>query len=303
MRVLVTGRHGQVAHALAERMACSDGLSAVFAARPELDLADPDSIRRTIAAHQPDVVISAAAYTAVDLAEDEPEAAHALNAVAPGVIAQACRAAGARLLHLSTDYVFSGEASAPYREDDATAPLGVYGRTKLLGEEAVRQALPDAHMIARTAWVYSPFGKNFVKTMLRLAETRDELAIVADQYGNPTSAFDIADGLLAVLDTWRDGSRTGLGETYHLAGSGEASWYDLASHVLNESAALGGPAARVRPIPASDYPTRARRPANSRLDTGHFTAAFGYAAPDWRPSSAAVVARLLSGQAAAEPLT
>lgn len=292
MKVLVTGVEGQVARALAERGAGNDGLDLVFVARPQFDLGDPETIRATVRQVRPEIIVSAAAYTAVDNAEDDEAAAHAANAVAPGILAGEARAIGARIIHISTDYVFDGSGERAWRETDSVGPLGAYGRTKLAGEEAVRAATPD-HLILRTAWVYSPFGRNFVRTMLRLAETRDELTVVDDQHGNPTSAHDIADAILHVLEAWRSGARTGLGETYHLAGSGDTTWCGFARHVLAESGARGGPVATVWAITTAEFPTRARRPANSRLDCARFEQDFSYCAPDWRQSAAEVVARLL----------
>lgn len=293
MKVLVTGRNGQVATALAER-AAGEPDEFVFVGRPEFDLADPASIRRAVLEIRPDVIVSAAAYTAVDTAEDEPERAHAINGVAPGVLAESASEIGARIVHLSTDYVFDGSGDRPRREDDPVGPFSVYGRTKLEGEEAVRAAAPESHVILRTAWVYSPFGNNFVKTMLRLAETRDELNVVDDQYGNPTSALDIADGIFAIFNKWRQGLSPGLGRTYHLAGSGEATWCELARAVFEASAARGGPSAVARPVPASAYPTKARRPANSRLDCSAFERDFGWRAPNWRSKVNETIGRLYS---------
>ena len=287
MRVLVIGREGQLARSLAER--APDWVELLFAGRPECDLADPASLERTVAAARPDLILNAAAHTAVDRAEDEPELAEAVNAEGPAVLARAAKSAAAPLVHLSTDYVFNGTADRPYREDDATGPLGVYGRTKLAGEEGVR-ASGAAHAIVRTAWVYSPFGSNFVKTMLRLAETRDEVSVVADQVGTPTSALDLADGLFALIDAGRGGWNSA---TYHLAGTGETSWARLAEQVFASSGEQGGPTAAVRPIATADYPTRAARPANSRLDSGRFVRATGFRMPEWHESVAAVVARLL----------
>ncbi len=194
---------------------------------------------------QPDLVVSAAAYTAVDQAEDEPDLAHSINAVGAGAVAQAAADIGAPVIHLSTDYVFSGDGEKPYTEDDPTGPHGVYGRTKLDGETAVAAANPR-HLILRTAWVYSPFGKNFVKTMLRLAENRDNLSVVADQWGNPTSAIDIADGILRVANRLRaDGQFDAFG-VYHLAGTGSTNWSTFARAIFEASRNLRGPFAEVK---------------------------------------------------------
>ena len=194
MRILVTGRQGQVVSSLIEAAAGRPRLEIIAAGRPELDLADPASVHAAIQAARPDIVVSAAAYTAVDQAEDEPEIAAAINERGAGAVAAAAAGIGAPVIHLSTDYVFSGGGERPYREDDPAAPIGVYGATKLAGERAVAAANPR-HLILRTAWVYSVYGKNFVKTMLRLAADRDSLSVVADQWGNPTSAHDIADAI------------------------------------------------------------------------------------------------------------
>ncbi|MDB5693700.1 MAG: dTDP-4-dehydrorhamnose reductase [Alphaproteobacteria bacterium] len=289
---LVIGRSGQLALSLAERGRLA-GEALVFAGRPELDLRDPESLRRTVAASGAGVVINAAAYTAVDEAEEEPDAAWAVNAVAPGVLAEAAGAAGARLIHVSTDYVFDGSGDQPRREEDPTGPVGVYGRSKLDGEQRVREALPD-HAIVRTAWVYSPFGSNFVKTMLNLARRRSQLQVVDDQIGNPTSALDLADGLLAILSAWRRDPACGPGATYHLAGAGAASWADFARQIFALSRARGGPSAEIRGIPSAQWAAKARRPLNSRLSSDLFAATFGYRAPPWQDSLAATVDRILS---------
>lgn len=290
MRILVTGRDGQVAQSLAER-GTRHGLT--FVGRPNFDLANPSSIERAIAAANPDLVVSAAAYTAVDKAEEDAETARAVNAEGPGVLARAAARIGARIIHLSTDYVFDGRLDRPYRDDDPVAPMGVYGATKLAGEEAVA-ASAARYAIVRTAWVYSPFGANFVKTMLRLAADREELAVVDDQRGCPTSAFDIADAILRIVEVWETDAGRGSDAIYHVAGSGETDWAQFARTIFTLSAERGGPSARVKGIPTTSYPTPARRPANSRLDTGRFAQIFGYRAPEWRASLAPVVARLVS---------
>ena len=290
MRILVTGRDGQVARSLAE-CAGESAHDLVFAARPDFDLADPDSIRRTVADVRPDLILSCAAYTAVDRAEDEPDLAMAINGAAPGIITDAAAELGAPVIHLSTDYVFDGSGTRPWREEDAVAPLGVYGRTKLAGERAL--AASDARWaVVRTAWVYSPFGHNFVKSMLRLAGDRDELGVVSDQHGNPTSALDIARALLAMAD--RSDDEAVWNRVYHFAGSGDASWADFAEAVFAISAEAGGPSARVNRIGTADFPTKARRPANSRLDCDAFFERFGYRAPHWRASLEPVVRRLIA---------
>lgn len=296
MRIAVTGKEGQVVRALVERGARA-GHDIVPIGRPDLDLAGAsDAIVAALAAARPQAIVSAAAYTAVDKAESEPDLAFAVNAAGAGAVADAARQLAVPLVHLSTDYVFDGTKPDPYVETDPTGPTGVYGASKLAGEQAVLAAHDDVAVL-RTAWVYSPFGANFVKTMLRLAADRDEVGVVADQRGNPTSAFDIADGILAVvanLAAGRDPAQRGL---FHMAGSGDASWASFAEAVFAASAAVGGPSARVRPITTADFPTPARRPANSRLSGDRLAAAHGVRLPDWRESTASIVARLVRGAA------
>lgn len=291
MKLLVTGRDGQVASALREIVAANGDVEIVTAGRPEFDLTDPVSVEHAVRAAHPDIVISAAAYTAVDKAEDEPELALRVNASGAGSIARAAAAIGAAVIHLSTDYVFAGDRTEPYTETDPTGPRTVYGRTKLEGERLVAEANPR-HVVLRTAWVYSPFGKNFVKTMLALAATRDEIAVVGDQWGNPTSAADIADGIMHVAVAIEAGR--GQFGTLHLAGTGSTNWSGFADHVLRTSDSLGGPSARVRAITTAEYPTKARRPANSRLATNALADAYGWRAPVWQISAEAVVRRLIS---------
>ncbi|HEY8591989.1 MAG TPA: dTDP-4-dehydrorhamnose reductase [Sphingomicrobium sp.] len=292
MRLVVTGRVGQVAQALAERGA-TRGAEIVHVGRPELDLSDdPGAIIAALEAARPDVIVSAAAYTAVDKAESEPELAFAVNERGAGAVASAAERLGVPVIHLSTDYVFDGAKSGPYVEDDSTGPITVYGRSKLAGEQAVLAAMDNAAVL-RTAWVYSPFGANFVKTMLRLAQTRDELGVVSDQRGNPTSALDIADGIIAVARNLVAGSGAHLRGVFHMAGAEEATWASFAEAIFGESQALGGPTAAVKPIPTADFPTPARRPANSRLDGGRLLAAHGVQLPSWRQSLPDIVRRLV----------
>ncbi|UHD47690.1 dTDP-4-dehydrorhamnose reductase [Aureimonas altamirensis] len=278
MKLLVTGRDGQVAQALLTRQ--TDDLQIEALGRPTLDLTDPSSIHRAIAAFRPDVIVNAAAYTAVDKAESEEETAFAVNATGAGNVAAAAAAAGLPIIHISTDYVFPGDKATPYVETDPTGPQGAYGRSKLAGEAAVAAANPR-HVILRTAWVYGPYGNNFLKTMLRLAETRDTLRVVADQHGTPTFAPDIAEGILAVAERLVSDAKAPAG-VFHMVSAGETTWAGFAEEIFRQSAALGGAAATVEPIGTSEYPTPARRPANSRLDTNLFIRTFGYRLPKWQ---------------------
>ena len=293
MKLLVTGRAGQVATSLVERAQGLPAVELLAAGRPDLDLAMPGSAKALIDAVRPDVVINTAAFTAVDAAEDCPDEAHRINADAAGEIAAACASTGARLIHLSTDYVFDGMLDRPYREDDPVAPIGIYGKSKLAGEVAVRRALPGA-TILRTAWIYSPFGHNFIRTMVRLAGERDEVSVVNDQHGNPTSALDLADVILALAARWSSGDAVGEGETYHLAGPDVISWAGLAAKVMDQLHALGQPAATVRPIASADWPTRAPRPRNSTLDTSKYRRDIGGATPSFDTSLEHVIRRLVA---------
>ncbi len=292
MRIVVTGREGQVVRSLLDRGAAA-GHQVIALGRPQLDLAGRgQSIRDALVSAAPDVVVSAAAYTAVDKAEDERELARQVNEEGARAVARCARELGVPLIHLSTDYVFDGCKATPYVETDPTGPAGVYGATKLAGEQAVLEEQPDC-AILRTAWVYSPFGTNFVKTMLRLAVSRDELGVVADQRGNPTSALDIADGILAVAANLVGRDEAQLRGIFHMTATGEASWAELAEAIFAASAAAGGPSAKVNAISTSDYPTPARRPANSRLDSSKLEAVHQASLPNWKDSLPAVVRQLV----------
>ena len=293
MKLLVTGRVGQVAASLVERAQCLPDVELLAAGRPDLDLAVSGRATALIGAVRPNVVINTAAFTAVDAAEDYPDVAYQINAEAAGEIAAASASAGARLIHLSTDYVFNGTSDKPYREDDPVAPLGVYGKSKLAGEIAVRHALPGA-TILRTAWIYSPFGHNFVRTMIRLGHERDEVSVVDDQYGNPTSALDLADAILALAARWSSGDAVGEGETYHLAGPDAISWAGLAEKVMDQLRALGQPAADVLSIASADWPTKAPRPTNSTLDTARYNRDVGAVMPGLDVSLEHVIRRLVA---------
>lgn len=290
-RMVVTGREGQVVLSLLERGAQDERFEVIALGRPELDLSAPETIEATLRKAQPDVIVSAAAYTAVDQAESDEEAATVINGAAADRIAQAAAALGVPVIHLSTDYVFDGSKTAAYVETDPVAPIGAYGRSKLAGEQAVAAATPN-HAILRTAWVYSPFGKNFLKTMLKLAETRDSLNVVDDQIGNPTSALDIADVVLTVAANLLESNDPALRGIFHMTGSGEASWADFAIEIFARSADAGGPTAEVGRIPSSAYPTPAKRPANSRLDCSLLEARHGTRLPDWKQSTSIIVERL-----------
>lgn len=294
LRIVVTGWTGQVVRAMLERVPA--GVEVVALRRPDLDLAIPKMIAPALRAARPHVIVNAAAYTAVDQAESEPDLAMRVNGEAAGEAARAAAALGVPVIQISTDYVFDGALDRPYREDDATGPISAYGASKLAGERAVAAA-SDNHAILRTAWIYSPFGKNFVKTMLRLAETTDEVGVVADQHGCPTSALDIADAVLAVARNLvarpQDETLRGI---FHMSAAGEAVWADVAEAIFADRERLGGKPVAVKRIATTDYPTPARRPANSRLDCGKLAARHGVTLPAWRGSLATCVERLLKDQ-------
>lgn len=286
MKVLVFGRTGQVARALAQHA----GVTALD--RAAADLTDPAALARHIAGTDADAIINAAAYTAVDAAESASELAAAINAEAPGVMARAAAAREIPLLHISTDYVFDGSGDAPWRPGDRAGPRNTYGRTKLAGEEAVRAA-GGAHAILRTAWVFSEHGSNFVRTMLRLGAERASLDVVGDQIGGPTPAADIADALMVMARAMTGGQRGGHpGGTYHFAGAPYVSWAGFARRIMAEA----GLPAQIREIASADYPTPAPRPANSRLDCSGLTADFGIAPADWQSGLSRVVALLKKGR-------
>ena len=292
MRIAVTGREGQVVRSLVER-AAAGSCEIIPVGRPELDLAgSAESIAAAIAAVRPDALVSAAAYTKVDKAESEPDLAFAINEGGAGAVARAARTLRIPLIHLSTDYVFDGTKRTPYVEEDETAPTGVYGASKLAGEQAVLAEHDDCAVL-RTAWVYSPFGTNFAKTMLRLAGERDEVGVVADQRGNPTSALDIADGILRVAQNLAAGGGSEQRGIFHMTAAAEASWAEFAEAIFAASAELGGPTARVKHIGTVDYPTAASRPANSMLDSSKLALAHRVRLPEWRLATNEVVRRLV----------
>lgn len=289
-KILLTGVNGQVGHALLSQFS---ECNLVGLSRKELDLSDADSIRRVVREVKPDVIINPAAYTAVDKAESEPDLAHAINAVAPQVLAEEAAKLKCALIHFSTDYVYDGKKVTPYTESDAVNPTSVYGKSKLAGEAAIR-AVGIPHLILRTSWVYGAYGKNFLKTILRLASERDSLGIVADQIGAPTSSMSIARALKQVLTQWDPEKPADTG-VYHFTNTGSTSWHGFACEIMKQYDAMGKqPALKVsadaiNPLMTADYPTPASRPENSCLDNHKLGEAFGIALPSWQQGLQAVM--------------
>lgn len=308
MRVLLTGCSGQVGGALLPLL--QQAHTVIAPRRAEFDLARPELLARTLDELVPDLVINPAAYTAVDRAEDEAELATVINCAAPAALARWSAANDVPLIHVSTDYVFDGSGSRAWREDDPTAPLSAYGRSKLAGEEAIRNA-GGPHLIVRTAWVYAAWGANFMRTMIRLAREREALRVVADQFGTPTSARSIAAVVTAILDAaMLDGGAADLRAAFarahglvHLTNSGSTSWHGFASVIVDGLRARGVPlkAGEVVPIATADYPTKARRPANSRLDLTRLREAYGIVPSAWEEALAAELDIFLAEEAAARP--
>ena len=291
LRLLVTGGSGQVGGAVAA-LGTARGHAISLPPRAAFDLADPAGMAAWLAGRDFDAIINCAAYTAVDAAEAAPDEAFAANAAAPGVLARIAAERDIPLLHVSTDYVFDGAKPGPYREDDATGPINVYGASKLAGEEAII-ASGCRHAILRTAWVLSAGGKNFLNTMLRLAAEREELSVVADQHGCPTSADDIAAALLAMAGALVD--RTVGNGVWHFVNAGETTWHGLAEHIFARAAEAGLKTPRLLPITTAQYPTPARRPANSVLATDKFARDFGDAPRGWKAAIDAILDQRLKG--------
>lgn len=295
MRLLIAGWHGQVARALIETAPSRPEIKALAAGRPALDVRDPRSIERAFGDLAPTLVINTAAYTAVDQAETDPDAAFALNRDGAKLLAQAAARRNVPVIHLSTHYVFDGAKRDPYDECDAPCPATVYGRSKLEGEHAVREA-SASHVIIRTGWVFGPAGENFATKMLKSAAAGAPLRVVSDQRGCPTYAPHLAE---AILDVAR--KLSGIGQdspvwgTYHAAGSGATTWHGLAHQILDCAAARGTPRATLVPIPSVDYPAKAARPMNSELDCAKFERTFGIRLPPWQQGVAACVDRMGSG--------
>lgn len=296
LRVLQIGRTGQVATEFA-LAAGKAGMALTVLSRPELDLEDPDAVRRVISAHEFDVLVNCAAYTAVDQAETDQDTAQRVNADSVEAMGAAAAEQGAAIIHLSTDYVFDGAAERAYLETDATAPLGVYGRTKLDGERRLARVAPR-HVIVRTAWVYASHGKNFVKTMLRIGRERDVLTIVDDQHGSPTSAADIASALVViaakVADVPQGAPDFGV---FHFCGGGQTTWRGFADEIFAQARDWPYPTPEVRPINTEDFPTPAKRPANSVLDTTLIQSVFGIEIRPWQQSLADVMSEFKKEQA------
>ena len=296
-RIFVTGGRGQLATALAR----AAGSAVQVLGRPAFDFERPETLDAVFANGGPDLLINAAAWTAVDLAEQEEAAAYRANATGPGRLAELCAQHGTKLIHISTDYVFDGAKGAPYVETDAVNPTGVYGASKLAGEQAVLAALPGA-VILRTSWVYAEGGKNFVRTMLNAARRNAPLRVVADQHGCPTNADDLAASVLAVGHALLGAGGTSadsLGGIYHASGAGEATWHGFAQGIFAAAGPHGWPVPTVMPIATADWPTPARRPADSRLDCGKLEATFGVRPPPWQPSLVRAVNAICAAELAA----
>ncbi|MBO9551888.1 dTDP-4-dehydrorhamnose reductase [Pseudomonas sp.] len=278
MKILVCGHHGQVAQALQAQL---NGLGEVhLLGRDQLNMASPEALREPLRRLAPQLIINAAAHTAVDQAESEPDLAFAINAEGPRVLAEEAVRLGAPLIHYSTDYVFDGEKALPYTEFDRPNPLGVYGRSKLAGEQAIA-AVDGEHLILRTSWVYSLYGRNFLLTMQRLLQEKPQLRVVDDQIGAPTWATTIAAATRELIERWQAGQRGAWG-TYHLTAQGETSWFGFAQAIGEQLKARGLPCAELLPIPSSEYPTPARRPANSRLDCSRLAREWDVHLPHWQ---------------------
>ncbi len=282
--ILVTGGTGQVASALA----ASGGDVVRVVGRPTFDFDRPETIVATFRATAPWLVINAAAYTAVDAAEDDAEAAYRANRDGPGALARLCAAADIPLIHISTDYVFDGTKGIPYIETDPTHPTGVYGASKLAGEREVFAICPRT-IVLRTSWVYAPTGKNFVRTMLRVGAERDRVRVVADQRGCPTTAADLADAILAIAARLRAGWQDSFAGIFHAAGTGETTWHGLAVATFEEAEKFCVRRPTVEAITTADYPTKAKRPADTRLDCTKLATVFGVRLPPWRPSLARTI--------------
>lgn len=289
--ILVTGGRGQLAQSLAKL----GGQRVIVVGRPEFDFDRPATIAATIDRYKPSFVVNAAAWTAVDLAESEVDGATRANETGPAELARVCARHDIPLIHVSTDYVYAGDKGTPYTETDPISPQTVYGHTKAAGEQAVLAENPRT-IVLRTAWVYSPHGKNFVRTMLNAGAKNPQLKVVGDQCGNPTSSDDLAEGILAIIEKLQQGWQDGYAGVYHATGSGEATWHDLAVATLQEAAKAGQPMPEVTAIRTQDWPTPAKRPKDSRLDGTKLKKVFGVKLPHWQDSVARTVKEIMVPQ-------
>lgn len=283
-KIIITGANGQLGNEFRELASQYPGYEFIFLSRQELQIEDAASVEQVFSAHKPDWCVNCAAYTAVDKAESEKEAAFAINATAAGILARACAANNTGFIHISTDYVFDGSSAEPYKEDAPTGPINTYGHSKLQGEQLVMQHDPNA-IIIRTAWVYSAFGNNFVKTMMRLMKERESINVVEDQVGSPTYAADLARAIMHIIE----GGRIVPG-IYHYSNEGRISWHEFALAIKE----MIGSSCMVNPIPSSQYPTPARRPQYSLLDKSKIKTVFSVKVPEWRESLRGVVGKLIS---------
>lgn len=273
-KILITGSNGQLGSELKDLLKSTDSFTAVFLDRDNLDLANTHSIQPTLSAYNPDIIIHAAAYTAVDKAESEADLADKINHLASAEIASYCKEHDCKLVAISTDYVFDGNSSTALNEEAAVDPINVYGRTKLLGEQAIQNILPEA-IIIRTSWVYSTYGNNFVKTMIRLMSEREEISVINDQVGSPTYAKDLAKVILTIIN-----SEQWISGIYHYSNEGEISWFDFAEEIKR----IKGLVCKINAIPTSSYPTPAKRPKYSLLDKGKIIKNYGVVVPNWKDS-------------------
>lgn len=285
LKILITGANGQLGNEFRTLATRHPEHSFIFLSRQELSISDADSVREVLKSHHPHWVVNCAAYTAVDKAETEKELAMAINAEAAGVLAAVCAELNAKFIHISTDYVFDGSSAQPYREDAATGPINTYGQSKLIGEQLVLQKNPNA-IIIRTSWVYSFFGNNFVKTMMRLMKERESINVVSDQVGSPTYAADLANAIMHIIN---NNNASGAKGIFHYSNEGQISWYEFAQAIKE----LTGSSCAVNPIPSSQFPTPAKRPQYSLLDKTRIRSVFHVEIPDWRESLEVCVNKLM----------
>lgn len=293
MTVLVIGKTGQVGRSLLALVVQQKLREFIFAGRDEIDLEDSQKIAEFIDKTQPKIIVNVAAWTAVDDAENEVDRTEIVNSIAVGEIAKAAKKHNAHFIHLSTDYVYDGNKSDAYVETDMVNPQGVYGRTKLAGENRIRQ-IHENHLILRTSWVFSPYGKNFVKTMLSLSERMDKIRVINDQFGCPTSAEDIANCIVHIIGKWQKGERTGLSQTFHCVGSGNTNWANFSRYIFEVKQELDGRSILVEEITSKEWDAKAKRPANSVLDCAKLEKVFDIQMPFWKQSAAKTIKKIMT---------